>query len=72
MRRLIVLVLVTAAAPAAAEPGRHLVHAEALGKGGPYGDNVYPRGLGVGAAGVGTDVGGSDHWPVWVDVIVAP
>jgi endonuclease/exonuclease/phosphatase family metal-dependent hydrolase len=31
-------------------------------------DDVYPRGLPVLAAGVATDVGGSDHWPVWADV----
>jgi endonuclease/exonuclease/phosphatase family metal-dependent hydrolase len=33
-------------------------------------DDVYPRGLPVVAGGVATDVGGSDHWPVWADVDV--
>lgn len=33
-------------------------------------DNVYPRGLAVLDAGVATDLSGSDHWPVWVDLAV--
>ncbi|MDQ3369390.1 MAG: endonuclease/exonuclease/phosphatase family protein [Myxococcota bacterium] len=33
-------------------------------------DNIYPRGLAVHGAGVATDVAGSDHWPIWVDVTI--
>lgn len=31
-------------------------------------DALYPRDLGIGAAGVARDIAGSDHWPIWVDV----
>ena len=31
-------------------------------------DNVYVRGHSVIAKGIATDVAGSDHWPVWVDL----
>lgn len=31
-------------------------------------DALYVRDATLGAAGVARDVGGSDHWPVWVDV----
>jgi endonuclease/exonuclease/phosphatase family metal-dependent hydrolase len=31
-------------------------------------DNVYVRGYRVLGQGIATDVGGSDHWPVWVDL----
>jgi endonuclease/exonuclease/phosphatase family metal-dependent hydrolase len=31
-------------------------------------DIVYPRGYAVLGGGIATDVGGSDHWPVWLDV----
>lgn len=52
MRGVIALLLVVAA-PAAADPGRHLVYAEALGKAGPYGVGweleITPR-LALGAA----------------------
>lgn len=33
-------------------------------------DALYPHGVAMGAAGVARDVGGSDHWPIWVDVTV--
>lgn len=33
-------------------------------------DNVYVRGYPVLAQGIATDVAGSDHWPVWVDLSV--
>ena len=31
-------------------------------------DNVYVRGYRVVGQGIATDVEGSDHWPVWVDL----
>jgi endonuclease/exonuclease/phosphatase family metal-dependent hydrolase len=35
-------------------------------------DNVYPREHALVAAGIATDAGGSDHWPVWTDIALAP
>lgn len=35
-------------------------------------DNVYVRGYPVLQQGIATDVAGSDHWPIWVDLLVDP
>jgi endonuclease/exonuclease/phosphatase family metal-dependent hydrolase len=35
-------------------------------------DAIYTRALQVGTPHVAHDVGGSDHWPLWIDVATAP